>query len=380
MCHLCIIYNILFLFLSYFSIYELAQQHEIQLDLVDLNLHFIEKTVPFYEQAKMGSVKDLKDYIEVYDFMEVNIEDDQKEDFTDYLHRKMSCQLKIDEEKRQYYNNTQNVNTNMKTPLASFNEFIFDETFPDGKLSIPDRDDKNFQDTYVNDVSHEETTLSKFREMYNVNFSNTEEMAMLKNVRLEKKQKRKPLRGADGKFVKQNDTEHNSEDSNGDYCTKQTEVDNFEIKNIPPKTPDICNVNNTSVFNDFMKIKIRNNDQLENNSKIFGITIDKSSHKFDDKKENSFRLFRAFKDYWMYNCNFSRVKPKNFELFEKMLPRSFRWLLNECANVVEMSLEDLYEEVCLVETYYVNVSEQLEIRTNVNNCNQMHFNAVLKRW
>lgn len=385
----------MFILFLYFSIYELAQRYEIQLDFIDSNLHFIERTVPLYEQAKMTSVKDLKDYIEVHDFMDEEIGVEQKEDFTDYLHRKMPCQLKIDGKKKQYYDDARSTSTNVKAPpLVPFPEFIFDETFLDGKLSISDRDDNkdfrdgDFQDAYVNDIFPEETkSSSKFREAYNINFSSTEETAMSKSVCLEKKQKRKPLRGVDGKFIKQNDIalEHDIRNSNEDRCIKQTEMistDNSENENTLPEISDICNLNNTSVFSDFTKIKIGHNDESESGSKVFGVAMDETFHTFDKKTENAFKLFKPFKDYWMYHCNFSRVKPKNFELFEKTLPRSFRWLLNECASIIEMSPEDLYEEICLVEAYYANVSEQLEICTNANNDNrnQTHFDAILKRW
>ncbi|XP_032675536.1 TATA box-binding protein-associated factor RNA polymerase I subunit B isoform X2 [Odontomachus brunneus] len=379
------------------SIYELAQRYEIQLDFIDSNLHFIEKTVPLYEQAKMTSVKDLKDYIEIHDFMNEEIEVEQKEDFTDYLHKKMPCQLKIDEKKKQYYNDAQSTNINVKAPLLlSFSEFIFDETFSDGKLSILDtNDNKDFtdgdsQDAYVNDTFLEETKLSsKFCKAYNINFSSTEKTAMSKNVCFKKKQKRKPMKGVDGKFIKQNDIalEHDVKNVSQDHsinCIKQTKMisaNNSEIENTLPEIPDICNLNNTFMYSDFTKIKIGHDDQPEN-GKVFGVTMDETFHTFNKRTENALRLFRPFKDYWMYHCNFSRVKPKNFELFERTLPRSFRWLLNECASIVEMSPEDLYEEICLVEAYYTNVSEKLEICTNANddNHNKTHFNAIMKRW
>lgn len=368
-------------------------------------MHFIEKTVPLYELAKMASIKNLKDYIEVHDFVEEKIGSEQNEDFTDYLHRKMPCQLKIDTKKRQYYDDTCGTNPDVKTgavlhPLASSTEFIFDEIFPDGKLSIPqtDRDDnEDIQDARVNDIFSKESRspLSKYHEAYNVNLTNTEETAMSKKLRLEKKQKRKPLRGEDGKFIKQNNIslKHiDIDDSSGDHCTMQTEtiqyihthaVEKFEMESILPDIPDnIYNSSSISMSDDFCNVETGHNDQSENCSKIFDVSVDKSFRTLDGKADNTLRLFRPFKDYWMYRCTFSRVKSKNFELFEKTLPRSFRWLLNECASVVEMSTEDLYEEVCLVEAYYANVSEQREVCTNGNaeNRNQAYFNAVLKIW
>lgn len=344
----------------------------------------------------MANVKDLKDYVETYDFMEEEIENEQKEDFTDYLHRKIPCQFKIDAKKKQYYDDICSTDTNVcvKTPLLTSSiEFIFGETLADGRLLIPDRDDnEDFQNACINNTFLDNMrSLLKFREAYNINLSNSEEIAILQNLCLEKKQKHKPLRGADGKFIKQNDIplEHSIKNSNEGNCTKQAEaiplihtVNNFETKNILPDISDISNLSDTFMFNDFREIDIGYNDQPENCSKAFEVVMDKSFHTLGKKTNNTLKLFRPFKDYWMYRCTFSRVKPKNFELFEKMLPRSFRWLLNECASVIEMSPEDLYEEVCLVEAYYANVSEQLEIHTNANagNRKEAHFDAILKRW
>ncbi|EFN87076.1 hypothetical protein EAI_04977 [Harpegnathos saltator] len=337
---------------------------------------------------KVNSINDLKNYIEVHDFMEEKIRDEQKEDFIDYLHRKIPCQFKIDAKKKYYYNDTRTTNINVKASPLTLTEFIFNETSSDGKLSIPDdNDNEDFQDDCINIFSEEtKSSLSKFCEAYNINFSNTERTTISENLCLGKKRKRKLLRDTNGKFVKQNDIplKHSIENLTENYCVKQTETipgDNLEVKDILLEIPDICNSSDTSMFSDHTKIEVEH-DQSENCSEAFKIAMDKSFYTIDNETDKTLRLFKPFKDYWMYHCNFSRVKSKNFELFEKTLPRSFRWLLNECASVIEMSPEDLYEEVCLIETYYTNLSEQMEVHTNTNfeNRNQAYFNRILKRW
>jgi len=143
---------------------------------------------------------------------------------------------------------------------------------------------------------------------------------------------------------------------------------------------------NASIFDNFINIESEYDDQFEKSNKILESIINESPFTSAKKLNgNILRLFKPFKDYWMYHCNFSRVKPKNFDLLEKMLPRSFRWLLNECASIVEMSTEDLYEEVCLVEAYYTYVLEQSKIYSNAmsktENCNnQAYINAILRKW
>lgn len=361
----------------------------------------------------MASVKDLKadNIIEDY-FMEEDMKCvERKEDFTDYLHKNIPCQLKIDVKKRQYHDDIRNTITNMRAyekstsalASASANEFIFTEILPDGKLSIPDRypdDDvvSKDDDACLNGVVSEQTELllSKFCKAYNTHLSSTEKKAMFKDLSWSKKQKRKLVRNVHGKFVKQNDTSLSSMESpsKGDYCAEEAEIisaDTFEIENILPEISDILNSStNASVFDNFIKLESGYGvgNQSEKPCKALESIIAESLFISNEKSnsDNIVRLFRPFKDYWMYHCNFSRVKSKNFELLEKMLPRSFRWLLNEGASIVEMSTEDLYEEVCLVEAYYAYITlEQSKIYSSATskseNCNnRAYINAILKKW
>lgn len=94
------------------------------------------------------------------------------------------------------------------------------------------------------------------------------------------------------------------------------------------------------------------------------------------------RFVRPFKEYWMYHCIFSRVKPKNFAVFERALPRTFRWLLNECALAVEMSTEDLYEEACLIETYHTHVLKPCNSENDQSSepISKNQLNLILSRW
>ncbi|KYM93726.1 L-asparaginase [Cyphomyrmex costatus] len=381
------------------SIYNLTSQYDIQLDSIDSNLHFIEKTVSLFEQTKIASIKDLKSEIVIENFMESNTEClERKENFIDYLHKEIPCRFKIDVKKKQYYDDAI---IDMKVPpLASAltNEFIFNEILPDGKLSIPSRcseDDESKDDNaYLKNNDSPQTKLIKFCKSYNTNLSSTERKAVLENLNLPRKQKRKLMRDLFGKFVKQTDTCLNTErksPNKDDNYMKETEIISTnisEIENILPEMSNILNFSvNASIFDNFINFEneyLDDPSEKKTYSKIFESIIDES---VTDKRRNNniLRLFRPFKDYWMYHCNFSRVKPKNFELLEKMLPRSFRWLLNECASYIEISTEDLYEEVCLIEAYYAYVLQESKIYSHVTdkseNCtNQAYINAILKKW
>lgn len=365
---------------------RLSSDYNMTINIIDSNLHFVEKIVPLFEQSKMASMKDLTDNTIIQDSLQEDIK--RKEDFTDYLHRKMSSRVKIDVKKRQYYDNIRN--PVKKDLLTSADEFIFNETLPNGKLSIPDiNNDENEDDENdtkcLKDIVSEKTALllSKFCKEYDINLSSIEKRTMFKDLSRTKKvcRRRKLFRNASGKFVKQ---DHIENDSNKDFHTEESEItlrENVEIKDILPDISDILSLStNASIFDELMEGEIGcdANDQLENSYKE--LVIDDTVSTLDKNlNDNTLRLFRPFKDYWMYHCNFSRVKTKNFELFEKTLPRSFRWLLHECASVIEMSAEDLYEEVCLVEAYYAYFSEQSKDMSGVENY-KTYINRIVKKW
>jgi len=370
-------------------------EYDISLKIIDSNLHFIEKTVPFFEQAKIADVADLKNNVEVEDSLEEDMRTpEEKESFIEYLYKKIPCELKIDLKKKEYYDNICNRIINTKNgPLTCSDEFIFNEVLPDGKLSIPDKINDNESkddDIYSKDAPIKEL-LSEFCKAYKTHFVSTEKEALLGNPGQVKKQKRKILRNAqNGKFIKQND---NSQ------CAKIKEDYDKEIANILSETckdlkienvsdiSDISNMDDNLIdyFDDLLKKEIKCDDESEKYHEMFKLPTENPlfTQQKTELYDDTLKLCRPFTDYWMYHCNFSRIKSKNFEIFEKILPRSFRWLLNECANIIEMSTEDLYEEVCLIETYYAYMLKQMEsasTNSKANHDNQAKINVILKKW
>ncbi|XP_020283590.1 TATA box-binding protein-associated factor RNA polymerase I subunit B [Pseudomyrmex gracilis] len=323
---------------------RLAAEHDVQVNFIDSNLHFVEKLVPLFEQKKMPSVKELQEKVVVQDQLEDITCVEGKEDFTEYLHRNVPCEIKIDATKSQYYRERRHAAAAAETD----NVFAFAETLPNGKLSIPDRNDTK-SDALENEEVSKEELLSKFCKTYNLDLSRAEERVLLTGSNLRRKQKRESVRDVRGKFVKSNDVTQKTPSSDCPIKSETISPDNVDLEDVSDLLPNISDIlnasSNASIFNDLI------NDQSENrcettNELAFGDLLNLQSDKLND---GVLRLFRPFKDYWMYHCVFSRVKPKNFELFEKMLPKSFRWLLNECANTIEMPIEDFYQELCVVE-------------------------------
>jgi len=70
----------------------------------------------------------------------------------------------------------------------------------------------------------------------------------------------------------------------------------------------------------------------------------------DMDKNNEFVLYLPFVEYWQNDVN---SKWMNVEEFEREvaveLPPSFRWLITECAGMLQMTIQELYYELLVVE-------------------------------
>lgn len=343
---------------------DLAAQCDIELEIIDSSLHFLEKYVPPFEQPKMPSIKELQQLVDVEDDS-----NDQSvsasENLNDYLHAKLPCRVKFDITKQQYYDSAINTTKNLKNVDVE-SDFTFGKTLPNGKLAIPadsDTEDENEEeDTDVASNIKLENILLKnsFCDKYNLCLSLAEKESISKLDATEKihfrKQKHKMERNTKGQFIKSSST---SVEGTKNEVSNNLNLDSdvaVKIENTLKNRNDSCELNvSTSVTKEIKRIT-----------------------------EERYRFFRPFTEYWMYHCIFSRVKPKNFAVFERALPRTFRWLLNECALIVEMSTEDLYEEVCLIETYHAHVLKSRNSKTNhsgnTDRLSKNQLNLILSKW
>ncbi|XP_078032989.1 TATA box-binding protein-associated factor RNA polymerase I subunit B [Augochlora pura] len=377
------------------SLVELAMQCGIQLDIVDSRLHFIEKIVPPFEQPRMPSIDEMKQFVDVEDD-DKHERADRNENVSDYVYRKIPCKVTIDIPKELYYNSIRSTieNSNHKSE-----DFTFMETLPDGRLAIPDDDSEAVEKNVnlVQSVTEEILGLeNKFYSRYNLSLTTAEKEAIQKphfNERIRfAKEKLQPMRNSRGQFVKKSvSTVHREEREEYSLSDLNDFTFNSSVKtNIKEDSLLLRNgidinsidIDNMSMDNNFLKL-----DESFNLSQfslgLDGLVSTPKTKENSCVKNNRHHFLRPFKDYWMYHCIFSRVKSKNFAVFEKSLPRSFRWLLNECALAVEMSVEELYEEVCLLESYLLYVSKSSH---NKDNCSSMdstsksQLNHILKKW
>ncbi|XP_043265740.1 TATA box-binding protein-associated factor RNA polymerase I subunit B [Colletes gigas] len=385
------------------SLMELAAQCNINLEIIDSNLHFLEKIVPPFEQSKMPSIEELKQFVDVQDdFTDQHVQ--KSENLNEYLHRKIPCEVKFNVTKKHYYDSVRNsVKDFENTDLGS--DFTFSEILPNGKLAIPsdsDNEDEK-EDVDLNNRSNQESILgNKFCDKYNLRLSSTEKESVNKSNIIKKmhfkKHKYQIARDTKGRFVK------------GSIVPVKVEVDedSFSEMDLSLRTSTQINVqegtctdiekaieeqlffndidiNNITIDDIDIESAFPNLDDYFNLSEISlycnnnGIAKPETNQKTSTVTEKH-RFFRPFKHYWMYHCIFSRVKPKNFAVFERALPRNFRWLLNECAHVVEMSVDDLYEEVCLIEFYHAYVLKSSSEQNRTDSISKNKINIVLNKW
>ncbi|KAK1125031.1 hypothetical protein K0M31_006368 [Melipona bicolor] len=352
----------------------------------------------------MPSINELKELIDVED--DLQHQKTSSESVNDYLHSKIPCSIKFDATKNQYYNNTVNAMSSENTNLDNY--FTFTETLPNGKLAIPvDSDTESEENSSFNNLDQGTLLENKLRDKYNVHLSIAEKESIHKSSRMKKlyskKYKSQLQRNAKGQFIKssgvpikieKDESEFDAAENINFYDSIDANVVNepriwienneenqfilpdINLSDINPNDIDLSDTNFdiNDIFN-FSDISCFS----QNNSTLASVA---NKEKTEVKKGNQF--FKPFKQYWMYDCIFSRVKPKNFAIFEKSLPRSFRWLLNECALIVEMTTEDLYEEVCLIENYYAHVLKfdpsNDDDRTEINSIPKSQLNFILNKW
>ncbi|XP_066603826.1 TATA box-binding protein-associated factor RNA polymerase I subunit B isoform X2 [Prorops nasuta] len=305
---------------------KIAEYSSITLKTIDSNLHFVEKVVPFFEKTKMLTANELKEGIELkINTLKTKSPVKETETLIDYNNKKIPCLIKIDKSKQIYFDYMQQYTEKpQRCDLSSLEDFEFESVLPNGKLIIPSDPEWDSE----SDENEQIDSLSDVNTKYNLHLSSWEEKLMDSssslNTRKDEILRPKPLRDNLGRFLKSKAEKKKSKAYRSILNAKNkyaNEAESFD-------EPDL------KTYNKLLLDKHKNINNIKPDDSI---------------------LFRPYTQYWMYHCIFSKVKPKNFDLFQRSLPITFRWLLMECAKTIEMSTEDLYEEVCLLEAYLVHV-------------------------
>lgn len=376
---------------------ELSSLCGINLQIADKSIQYLEKIVPPFEQPRMPTAKELKESVKT----SISKKPVTKtyENLLDYTHRNRVCSLKVDFENFKFYLSASDKVVDLDESL-DFEEETFDQVLPNGQLKINDVSDSESETSQSekdeNDWSDNTCLLDKkFTDKYNIKLYNHEVNFLLNAPTLKKKLT--PLRDKkSGKFVEMTTKSKTKESKKKDFKRILTleddqSSDDESVKNVKSSKKRNSKQNETI-----------SSDQKDSDDEVSEVPIDcfdfhdsdisiLEDEDFKDKsrslKSNSHEnetILRPYKNYWMYHCIFSRVKEKNFELFEKELPENFMWLLNECASVVEMTTEDLYEEVCLIEAYHFIINSKKskkDLDYMFHDCSSKLFTTnTLKKW
>ncbi|XP_012250900.2 TATA box-binding protein-associated factor RNA polymerase I subunit B isoform X1 [Athalia rosae] len=344
------------------EIEKCAASYGITLKFVNSRLHFMEKLVPQFQRSKMPTLTEWNTPVTV---MRCNDEnklsaDGVKDLFFDSEEENFQ-RFELITPNQLYYDNLQDtlVTANKKkdqgprekSSVQSFGlkksdaetfDFGFQDVTSEGKLQIPAENDSD-SDNESTVKDHENNNTSKtqknFHDKYNLHLPDcySTDVEPFQGENLHNQMYPSTVSGKKGKFIR---------DSRGRFVRE----DSSNVREEPKiyKSPRIIMPwsKNSDLPNSVQKNKISYSQSSSYPDKASVLKCN------DDTAE---RFFIPSKDYWMYHCVFSHIKPKNFELFESELPVSFQWLLSECADAVEMSTEDLYEQVCLIETYCAHV-------------------------
>lgn len=182
---------------------------------------------------------------------------------------------------------------------------------PNGQLNIPNSDDSDDDLEPCDDIEKD----------YRLMLSNFERQSLTepKENPWVRKEHHRPL--AVRKELKEKATKNERKQINND--TKE-QMDEISIEDTDDEE--------VSILNDFKVNKCHNKNNRE---ELF--------------------LFRPFNQYWMYRCDFKEMLRQSMRMVERDFPANFRWLLHECAHIIEMHPEELYEEVCYIERYQADV-------------------------
>ena len=367
-----------------FSVNELSSQCGINLKVVNKRLQFFEKLVPRFEQKKMPT--ELKDSVNI-SFLDKNAFDDKKNDkLLDYTNKNRPCEIKINFKNLKYFESIVNKNPELDESINFENDDSFKQVMFNGTLNIQDSDSEDEEiiigsKNLISNFNDNKCLLDNdFCQNYNLKLYNHEKDSVIQEKKVFKV-KKKQARNSKGYFLNTFEEikiinvaeEKNLNESISDE--EDTAVINNEKRNSVKKKNN-CKDDLGKNTSD----KCEELEFINMNDSQFSILDDYQSlnNSTDSSFENEI-LFRPYKDYWMYHCIFSKVKEKNFELFEKELPFNFLWLLKECASIIEMSTEDLYEEVCLVEAYHLNFANKDKDDSIVKN-NRAQINKVMNKW
>lgn len=299
------------------------------------------------------------------------------DDPIEYLHLKNKGRISIDEQKYALYKKRLEHSKEAKRQVENdFDDFAFEQVRNNGKLNIVEFDDSDSDDEMNKSqvFNDEQLLLSKYerqslcRQMKN--HWHTEQSGTSsseKNDSTSKKISVKTSKETSINISKETSEKTSKQikviaDCDCIMCSYVETSDGLIISRNDQITRQIANESNKSVNDKKDDVTVIEDDEddltivheVSNNSDKDEISI--LSEKTNGKR-NTETTFRPYKEYWMHRFAIRRFvcdTPLRWHLLERDLPVNFRWLLNECARMIEVEACDLYQELAAMETYYAD--------------------------
>lgn len=375
----------------------MAEQCDIGLDVADTAVHFIEKIVLPFEQSSFPKPREFNEPVRVVQppALKTLGAASKCEEALEYISRKNPGSMYVDTSKLADYELSCKSRWHRRQEFLKEppDDFGFDETTPSGKLTVGDDSDSDNEsvrsvsiqnDSEPNFDGDAELGVDFFAK-YNVTLSSFEKSTVScnNNSGPPKKAKRKPHRDpVTGKFLSVDNSVKLASEEKVSTRNATENSDGHENNNEDQFTPEESNGSKKCFDHEAVDPWTLNERMsYQRDDSMCG------QHFLDSHSWEEFvKLYRPYTEYWMYRYHLKTMSYKNFRQFESELPDNFRWLLEECSRVVEMPKIDLYEEVCLVESYYADILRPSNLPSFGNRYDwdtyrsKAHRNFVTRKW
>lgn len=312
--------KILILFyLFFYSLRELASRCGISVKIVKSRLHFLNKQsnvfADYYEERrnrKVTKTKDLNEMVQVKESKKSKKIGERDKSYMQYWHKRYPGNVSLQPESLRIYNEISRRRQESVNENQA-TEFAFNETFTDGKLRIFNADDER-EDSSMNESDENTNDQSKL---------------------------------LDPKFCRQ--------------------------FNLNLTLQEKSSVNDPHQLNTNAKY----NPDHSNFAKAEASSSSDETEEPEDNDPDCEYLFLPYKEYWQFDCIDTAFSLKDYhDYVKKELPGNFRWLINECANAVEMLPYTVFKEVCFIENYLGRTFKNPE----VCKANSRYLMLQAKKW
>ncbi|XP_011303328.1 TATA box-binding protein-associated factor RNA polymerase I subunit B [Fopius arisanus] len=332
------------------TVKELADECGIDLEIVESSANFLERIVPIFDEAmNYPKTEDLSKLVPVVIHTRGT---NRLDDPLEYLHRKNAGKINIDEKKKKLYEkNLKNLRQAKNQTVDDYDDFAFDQVFSDGKLNIEEFEYSDSEDEDPQLLGDENLLLSKF-ERESLKGGGKSHWHM---VRVTKRQQQEEESYLNAKIKKKTKLQSPTSSRNCDCVMCAINTCPEHDSDPGPREPHANHENyeKESEINDSDELTIIGEVPTPRSQSDEEISIVKETKRARKKAV----VFRPYRDYWLRrkerstNINGSLVE---WHRLERDFPVNFRWLLNECAAMIELESSSLYRELLTMEEYYAD--------------------------